>query len=112
MPILIGNIFGSLKAQQDHLLSLWFAARVATRELLFARGIGDTDTCQVCQQHTESILHVLRDCAFWSNFTLLLSIPHGFTAIFTKNGVGLAGIKRGSTSLGRLSIHFGIEETT
>lgn len=47
-------------------LFLWFASKGAltTRELLYARGIGDTDTCPICHQRAETIIHVLRDCVW------------------------------------------------
>ena len=41
-----------------------------------SRGINCNNVCQVCNLHGESILHVLRDCAFVQEFWNRICVPY------------------------------------
>ncbi|KAM7259774.1 hypothetical protein ACFE04_015515 [Oxalis oulophora] len=70
---------GYLTAKQL-LLDQWKLCNniVASKDILLLKGVDVQESCEVCGDHTESIVHVFQECQWAMRFWTLLQIP-GFS---------------------------------
>ena len=75
-PLMLLVGFGNLKLPKNIIIFLWLCSynNISVREVLGSRGFTINQSCPLCNNHPESVVHLLRECqssvSFWNQLGL------------------------------------------
>ena len=77
-PLMLLVGFGNLKLPKNIIIFLWLCSynNISVRVVLGSRGFTINQSCPLCNNHPESVVHLLRECqssvSFWNQLGLPL----------------------------------------